>query len=910
MPRVCCRKETGSATMQGFRTDRTFYNSRFDRGREFEPRNRERFSTRREIEPRQRDDVARSTFEPQFNTRRDYRPKIRPTFTGLRQENPPGRDGYPLPDRQSGAFAYGRLPRTRADRAGSVPQRRRWDGLGNYSSRSLSPDPRPAPRVQGPAYRRTSRAPSYADVVRERRSRSRSRNRFGDGARMRGSRSTDPRGRYFDNRGEPYQSASPEFGKSLRLSFAMIKIQHHLNNLRDARFGTATLMIEDKVRELSNGIKPAIPSNKIMQTLQNLARQWGEGVSTALREHYAETIRDIENEIQHDPFDRWPEAFEVAVRWIDRGMPRVTENTLVQAQNKIADMYDDLEYNDNFPPLGEGTSQAHRTGAQREQFDTSVRDGFESLFGDRFEAGDREHDFSERERLFPQRDRDRERQSERSERQEQRSEANTQAHRSTDKETLNSRLEVAQHRNALVERLRLEPPNTSSKGRVSAEPVNMVFADRPRENPRPLGGKCMEKSTRGRLQSGQNQKEVRFETPRKRVNLDLPPNPPRTKLMEPRTLRLGSTQRTQRPLIRSLSSESLPPGQARTLDPEVNTEVTRDDTEQVEESIEWHAPPNEDTMDGDFVPLSPREGGTFNLTLNPTEQMESDPLEQRKLRVVLTRQPTYIQTRAQAEMAASFVSSDVTGQFETAEKVKRILQDLDSEEETQMREAMQDEADMHSIDLFEEQNEQEDQSDTGETAYDAHTGDRTRPLVNCHGRTNRKTRDWSLNIESPLLILGDSNVARITKHSIPDLQIDSFPGGTFLNVKHFLQTATHEVQPNVIILAFGINSRRNDFKATTMKQIQTAHRELRRLYPQAHVVVPLVNYSDRLPEAEKLALEEMNNYILRSCLFIDLLPGKYFSTVEDDIHWTEYTANMMVQHWCEQLNSALPLKKQ
>ena len=179
-----------------------------------------------------------------------------------------------------------------------------------------------------------------------------------------------------------------------------------------------------------------------------------------------------------------------------------------------------------------------------------------------------------------------------------------------------------------------------------------------------------------------------------------------------------------------------------------------------------------------------------------------------------------------------------------------------------------------------------------------------------HQRTRRKTKDWKLHVTERTLILGDSNLSRIGHHDYQDLQIDSFPGGTFLSVKHFMQTATYDIEPDTVILAFGINSRRNDPKATTIKQMQQAQREVRRVFPKAVIIVPMINYSNTLPKDEQTSLKLLNTHIASNCTTMELLPYSQFDTESDGVHWTRPTARAMLQHWAEVLNSNPPLQQE
>ncbi|KAL7374890.1 hypothetical protein ABVT39_008664 [Epinephelus coioides] len=138
-----------------------------------------------------------------------------------------------------------------------------------------------------------------------------------------------------------------------------------------------------------------------------------------------------------------------------------------------------------------------------------------------------------------------------------------------------------------------------------------------------------------------------------------------------------------------------------------------------------------------------------------------------------------------------------------------------------------------------------------------------------------------------------------------DLQIDSFPGSHFRHGQALMEKTVvpDDLVVEKIILSFGINSRGNKSKETTVKNLQGAIRSSKRKFPYAEVWVPLINFSSNLPAEEKENLQTLNDHIERNMGFIPLLPQNKFETEEDDIHWTTETASSMFSHWMAFLNS-------
>lgn len=171
-----------------------------------------------------------------------------------------------------------------------------------------------------------------------------------------------------------------------------------------------------------------------------------------------------------------------------------------------------------------------------------------------------------------------------------------------------------------------------------------------------------------------------------------------------------------------------------------------------------------------------------------------------------------------------------------------------------------------------------------------------------HIRTDRKQTDWSLNLKRKFVIIGDSNVSRIPAFSIPDLQIDSFPGAKFQHAGNLIEKATIALEPEVLVLSFGINNRSQRCLTSTNREIQRAYRMARTRLPHTEVVMPLVNFADGLPIEEQRYLEAINRFISGNLNFVEALPSTQFQVESDLIHWTSATARAMLDHWVYCLN--------
>ena len=704
-----------------------------------------------------------------------------------------GRRGPPF--RRPVGQVRGDSSRGRATRARAAPR-------GGLGPRTLSHNPnQPVSLPQRTSRRQIPQTRSYADVVRggrprtrpEGRGRAREQDDRESGSRRRQRQDARSRDRFIVRR-----EASPNFKRAAKQCFQTIKVQHHLNNLRDRTAGSGHLLVADKVRDLAEFIKPALPSEDVLATLDDLAQTWGQDVTQALITHYADTLIALEQDMEATPYNRWPEAFEVALRWANRSLPKATHKTLSAAENRVAD--------------------AHTGGRGTETYIPPPR-----------------------------------------------SEAQA-AH--------------------------------SSRRASTPEQNNNMFT------------KCTEK-TRG---TGRLHTQGRQVT---RERTQMPSQRQQSVVLIPRQV-----ERRDRVRLSQEQTVRAPAGTSDWCAPPVEEE----DTEMIsagqppvcrDVDVEGHSV---DAPNFSKVPIRTHIGGlpilVGPIAQPPKEQRQVPPRRNSWSAGTKARTPVSVVQKLVAQFDASF-SSEGSWQAEAiknARAVEKSLAEASQGDETvqnrvrsRASSVREDAISVHSVDLFEEEGEVDAERQEGDEGDDEGSQDGRSHSINLHRRTHRKTRDWNVVARKNTLILGDSNLARLDSHDFDDLQIDSYPGGTFLSVKHIMMGASYTVPPQTVVLAFGINSRQNDTKATTVKQLQTALRETRRVFPSARVVVPMVNYSKYLPEEEQQNLSDLNTHIAKNCDFLDLLPYELFQTESDRIHWTRRTAKAMVHHWAQMLNSEAPL---
>ena len=172
---------------------------------------------------------------------------------------------------------------------------------------------------------------------------------------------------------------------------------------------------------------------------------------------------------------------------------------------------------------------------------------------------------------------------------------------------------------------------------------------------------------------------------------------------------------------------------------------------------------------------------------------------------------------------------------------------------------------------------------------------------NIHLHTQNKLMDWQLRVKKKILIVGDSNLARFPSFHNSDVQVESYPGATFLHAQNlFDKCAVDTKRVEQIILSFGVNCRLQRL-AVIHQQLDAAVRTAQRRFPKAVIKVPLINFSEKLPLPEKQIIQKINTYLMESSIgTIPLLEG--FGTGPDQIHWNMQTAKRMWAHWIKTLN--------
>ena len=171
----------------------------------------------------------------------------------------------------------------------------------------------------------------------------------------------------------------------------------------------------------------------------------------------------------------------------------------------------------------------------------------------------------------------------------------------------------------------------------------------------------------------------------------------------------------------------------------------------------------------------------------------------------------------------------------------------------------------------------------------------------CNPAPDGKKANWTLEPTQSILIIGDSNLAKITTYTQENLQIESYPGMRFDHVGPLLEKTNRNEKVSHCIISVGINDRGRSGMDHTKKAINRSIKEAKNTFPCASIIIPLINYSTRLSPGEKQQLDRINQEISKK-LHIPKLEQTNFKTKPDNIHWLPTTGDAILAHWLCCLN--------
>ena len=165
-------------------------------------------------------------------------------------------------------------------------------------------------------------------------------------------------------------------------------------------------------------------------------------------------------------------------------------------------------------------------------------------------------------------------------------------------------------------------------------------------------------------------------------------------------------------------------------------------------------------------------------------------------------------------------------------------------------------------------------------------------------------------INQPTLFLGDSNLSRITEIPGSKIQVLSFPGAKFYNIRTLLETMS-ECNKTVkkLVISLGINERYNNISLSCIPQFERLITTAKEKFPQAKIFCTEIQYNQgKLGAGICSNLVELNNgmKISKNVNFITGLKSKDIEIDPNDkkykIHWTTTCANATMKKWVQSLN--------
>ena len=174
---------------------------------------------------------------------------------------------------------------------------------------------------------------------------------------------------------------------------------------------------------------------------------------------------------------------------------------------------------------------------------------------------------------------------------------------------------------------------------------------------------------------------------------------------------------------------------------------------------------------------------------------------------------------------------------------------------------------------------------------------------------------WEIpRVTKPVLILGDSNLSRVTEVRRRDAQIVSYPGLKLDHLLKLLQRFKHGsdsqnpgMKPSRVVFVVGVNDR-GLAHSTNDLNMKKVINEASKVFQGSNILILQNQFSDRLSREEKDVLRKLNETItfLSNKKAIDFIPPldkkKFQSTWHDNIHWTERCANLTIDHIFQFLN--------
>lgn len=189
------------------------------------------------------------------------------------------------------------------------------------------------------------------------------------------------------------------------------------------------------------------------------------------------------------------------------------------------------------------------------------------------------------------------------------------------------------------------------------------------------------------------------------------------------------------------------------------------------------------------------------------------------------------------------------------------------------------------------------------------------PNLKPNQKGQRMNGVWEIpKVTKDILVLGDSNLSRVSWVDRHDAQVFSYPGLKLHQLLLLLQSFKFGFgspnpgrKPSKLVLSVGINDRglAPSSNAVTLRKVVN---EAKRIFPDTKICLAQIQCSDRLDPSDKRSISALNNEMKElsstktGITCIPPLPKSKFRVVRDNIHWTEDCANATMNHFFSHLN--------
>lgn len=173
-----------------------------------------------------------------------------------------------------------------------------------------------------------------------------------------------------------------------------------------------------------------------------------------------------------------------------------------------------------------------------------------------------------------------------------------------------------------------------------------------------------------------------------------------------------------------------------------------------------------------------------------------------------------------------------------------------------------------------------------------------------HPNAIQKIRTWSFQVTDPVVVVGDSNLSRISEHDFSSVQVESFPGAQIHHLKGVIAKLDVSVNTQKVVLSVGLNNLlRENQEETIKKQFQQLVALTQRRFPNAQIYLPLIQCSELLSRRTLILAKQINTFLQQHFTTLSMVDIHIFKVSERDlIHWTKNTALEIFKHWMRQLN--------